>query len=260
MMDTYKFGTKNNWRRQIWNELSKRTSKDAIILYLSGREDLDRPVAVAHGFKPWNLIAVDKDESVVNDLRSQGKLAIKGNLEDVLKSWKNSTVVPQIILADFTSGLTDDAMATIASTVNLTDLTEKQIIICANLLRGRKESSIRATLSELFSKETEDKKISHHRGFILFHTIVEIIGNGWGYLPRLTAQEIDRMFTIMNPRFYSYKSIAGSQHFDSSLFTWPTRYEFKGTRPDGKLTKEIAACLAVRTMRKNGTLKRCPND
>lgn len=47
--ENYKFGTKNNWRRTIWNEIDSRldkNEKDLIVLGLFGEQDLDRKIAM----------------------------------------------------------------------------------------------------------------------------------------------------------------------------------------------------------------------
>jgi hypothetical protein len=74
----YKFGTKANWRRWQWNRIVERLAvpvRDAVVVYLAGPEDLDRPVALSKGFRPDNLIAVDRDGDVVKQLRMNGTLS-----------------------------------------------------------------------------------------------------------------------------------------------------------------------------------------
>lgn len=104
----YKFGIKNNWRRQIWNEISSRIKvpkKEAIVVYLAGKEDLDRKVAIEKGFKPYNLIAIDRDKDVIDHLKSRGVLAIQGDLFDVIKGFCGNI---DVLVADMCCGVTDE--------------------------------------------------------------------------------------------------------------------------------------------------------
>lgn len=110
-IDGYKFGDKNNWRRWVWNRICERLTKprrDAVVVYLPGKEDLDRKVAVERGFSPYNLIAVDRSPSVVSIMKAKGALCIEGNLIDVLQCFKNTNVRVDVVLADLCCGLVDD--------------------------------------------------------------------------------------------------------------------------------------------------------
>jgi len=110
-IDGYKFGNKNNWRRWVWNRISERYRKpksEAIIVYLAGTEDLDRKIALEHGFKPYNMIAVDRDINVVEALRTKGALAIQGDLFEVLKGFSGTQCRINILIADICCGVSDD--------------------------------------------------------------------------------------------------------------------------------------------------------
>jgi hypothetical protein len=101
----YKNGQKNQWRRTAWNAIERLVDNppDAIVLYLPGSTDLDRPEALRRNFKPANLIAVERDPKVVAHLRAKGTTVVCGGLLDVLRSWPETRKVG-VVVADFQSG------------------------------------------------------------------------------------------------------------------------------------------------------------
>ena len=100
----YKNGNKNQWRRTAWNLLTEKTKDraNAVVLYLPGSTDLDRPEALRRGFKFNNLIAVERDAKVAAVLRQRGVPTIQGDLMSVLKERKLPRV--DIVIADLVSG------------------------------------------------------------------------------------------------------------------------------------------------------------
>jgi hypothetical protein len=132
----YKFGPKNNWRRTMWNKIKERLlmrPENAVVLYMAGRDDLDRDVAISKGFKHHNLIAVEKDAEVVKILRRQGKLAIHANLIDVLAAWQNLQI--GVVFADICCGITPSTIELLYSFFQNPDLSDS--VVAVNLLKGR---------------------------------------------------------------------------------------------------------------------------
>lgn len=62
----YSFGSKNHWRRTIWNEVLRRTQgreRDGYVLYLAGANNLDHAVAIEKRVPEHNLVAIDIRQS-----------------------------------------------------------------------------------------------------------------------------------------------------------------------------------------------------
>lgn len=105
----YKNGAKNQWRRTAWNAIADgvQDRANALVLYLPGSTDLDRPEAMRRGFKPANLIAVERQPEVCELLRAEGATTICGSLTEVLEAWPVHVPV-RCVVADFQCGMTDD--------------------------------------------------------------------------------------------------------------------------------------------------------
>lgn len=240
MIQTYEFGAKNHWRRTIWNEIAKRVDnrRKAIAIYLPGKEDLDRSIAISKGFKPMNLIGIDRDASVVEKLRSEKKLIICGPAACVLDAWDSPTK-PSAIFMDFQCGLTEEAFLTMAC---ISTIGQPSPIICAaNFLRGRDHDPLFDLPIDRIRAE------SQHRGEQFFSAMLH-------FWDKKVCPCCRHKLTRENLRckFFSYKSAAGNQYFDSIVFDWPLTRASKPTSTEYK--QQISACLAVRTMRINGTL------
>jgi hypothetical protein len=133
----FKNGGKNHWRRTAWNRIADMASpRDALVLYLPGSKDLDRPEAVRRGFKPANLIAVERDPSICAALRSVGTTTICGNLNDVLTDWPVDRSI-NVVVADFQCGLGNEAILLADIYANHPALANAVLLV--NLQRGRDE-------------------------------------------------------------------------------------------------------------------------
>ena len=99
---------KKHWRKTVWNEIARRVPnrKDALVLYLPGSTDLDRPVATdsKRGFHDANLIAVDRDDTVATYLRKKGRTVINNDLVSVMYNWPEKHPV-SVIFADLQCGM-----------------------------------------------------------------------------------------------------------------------------------------------------------
>lgn len=97
----YDNAQKNHWRRRVWNrfaEYSPKKPRESLALYLSGEDDLDRPIAIERGFRDENLIAVSRSQAAVDSIRANGGLAIKGDVYDVICAWPESIGVDVVHL------------------------------------------------------------------------------------------------------------------------------------------------------------------
>jgi hypothetical protein len=163
----YRFDAKENWREWAWrwsarqtrNSASRGATKHCLVLYLPGPEDLDRPHALRMGFKPHNLIGVDRNLDVVKKNRALGVNMIHGELSEVLCSWSRSPY-PDVVMADLCTGMTQ---STEKLAYGLFDIENSRLFqaaqsrqksmkrawggkpctltVCINLLRGRDSDS-----------------------------------------------------------------------------------------------------------------------
>jgi hypothetical protein len=287
----YKFGTKNNWRRTVWKELSQRTeSRSAIILYLAGQQDLDRSVAINNGFKPDNMIIIERNKQTAEALRDQGKVVIEADIIDVINSWGKQKI--DIVFGDFCVGFEPDVLALLDA------LDWPEFIDCAmliNLQRGRDPRS------NEFRKMIGDRKFfrynntgqlleilsGKHRGLqvvlsdsieaLSVVAIGESIYNADGTVSlmdynSLTPSGKKLVGTLMEglkPKYFSYRSSSGLT-FDSVIVTSrlkesPLREITKWCNPplrkkwfSENIAAKIRAALAVRSMRANGKLSHQP--
>lgn len=138
----YKFGNKNNWRRWVWNRIDERLTvpkKDAVILYLAGKDNIDRDVALFHGFKSDNLIAIEKDMDAIRELRKKGALCINGDIIETASNWPLRIPV-HVLLLDFCHGLTNKVLGDIPL-LSILHPSFMETIIVINMLRGRDSQS-----------------------------------------------------------------------------------------------------------------------
>lgn len=140
----YKNGVKNNWRRRTWNLVRQWTPnpRDAVVLYLPGSTNLDRPVAEERGFRPANMIAVERDKSVAQYIRdTYGQSAIDESLMDVMHAWPTADASPRVsvVIADMVCGFDREAMAIMPAWVS-SKAFEKGVLVL-NIMRGRESTS-----------------------------------------------------------------------------------------------------------------------
>lgn len=228
----YRFDEKYHWRKWMWNSVSKLQPHPhrAVVLYLAGSSDLDRPLALRKGFKSENLIAVEKDSRAVQELRKSGALTVDGNILDVALSWPVERPVGALLF-DFCSGLE----LKIWKRLELALLRPPfwDAVFAFNLLRGRDASS---------NNERKDF-ITKHRGRILLSRMLwsglfvyEKESNTPNALEEdAGAEALLALNKIAAPRMYSYKS--GTLRFDSIVFRNPFGVLFQCPLPDGRAAR-----------------------
>lgn len=209
----YDFGPKRHWRRWVWNRIVERLSvppREAVCLYLPGSTDFDRPIALSKGFRPENLIGIEKVEEALLEMRSRGVLAARGNFEDcVFASAKNRRI--DVVFGDFCSGLMRN-LPRVAFVWNLHP-NMKDAVFAFNLMRGRDAASnaYRERFVEFAGK---------HRGKVVFLGLVSELVRHEQRLDS-TFQFDDELFSLVSehsaPDFNSYKSTSG-QVFDSTVW------------------------------------------
>lgn len=230
----YYGGIKNNWRRTVHNRIQDMlpvSPSNAVVLYLAGPQDLDRQEFLRRGYKLQNLIAVERDSSLAHSIRTDGKLCIHLDLEDVVASWKKTKI--HVVLADLCCGLEISVCRMVKTLIKSEAFNDA---VCAfNLLRGRDARS--NEIRKLFARDG-----SKHRGEILTriytNELSRYIPTACEILESVTTQQdfdkFDEVFqSVMLSKLsklqtdgikawhdsYPSKSISGSvQWFDSCVF------------------------------------------
>lgn len=164
---------KKDWRGWQWNRIVEKLHllgkkpQNSIVVYLAGITDFDRPVAMARGFRPENLIAIDRESKVVDKLRSENVLAVSSTLLDACIAWPSNRPV-DVLLADFCSGFNQEA-SDFAGAIYMNPAFSN-VVLASNFQRGRdaQTNELRASISERFNGCPVDSK---HRGLIFFHAM-----------------------------------------------------------------------------------------
>lgn len=230
----YGFGAKRHWRRWIWNRISERipNKRDAICVYLPSSEDNDRPIAIAKGFRDWNLIGVERESDALRSARAKGSLVIQSDFFDAVEVLANKRDV-SVVFGDFCSGLNGQFTADLAHWFCNPRL--RNAIFAFNFMRGRDPKS--NEVRQKFSSSITTDAMRKHRGLIAIadatrylatcHEDTEFGLNAW----RAYMKEADG-------DVYSYKSESG-QMFDSVVATNPLRRINYGS-PDACKAMEAA--------------------
>lgn len=137
----YSFGTKNHWRRTIWNEVIRRVGTRAqteTILYLAGSADIDRKVATAKGIPDRSLFAIDRDRGNVAAVRAEHNKAIDAEALDLLWSWPEKRQVCAALL-DFCGGISNANLGVFDA---LQRESLRNAVVVLNLQRGRDTASV----------------------------------------------------------------------------------------------------------------------
>lgn len=255
-LSEYSGKPKFDWRGWFWNRTVGRLEEmgipldKATVVYLPGPEDKDRMRASEKGFRPENLIAVDKEKEHVDRVRSNGGIAVHGDLIKVLEAWPHDWKV-NAILADFCAGLNLDAMS-LPVLLDAHPALGMTTVTGVNLQRGRDPRSnfVREALDELY----EDGQPPTHRGkqfvrYCGFYISSRVSDQKKGFsTTKAITQNLFPGWTNA-----AYKSYRGSNvYMDSAVFTWPLpshQGAWSEIEPDDEYRKKVTACRAVRTRR-----------
>lgn len=292
MMDAvnYKNGRKNQWRRTAWNEIAKhvKNKRDAVVLYLPGSTDLDRPEAIRRGFKPANLIAVERDRAVARKLRAQGVTTIVGSLNAVLASWPPDREVA-VVVADLQSGYTFDVE--VLSTLCTVHPALGNCCLLLNMQRGRDPLFVSEAADKINSADeavelavnealefTKEALQDYPAGFAerLMESrkarVREEHEMSFPWFDRKSrAMVAQHLFQLMGDstvirQLPPYRSSDKSPIFDSFIASWEDtagwRQRIWAERPPGSWSKAhetcksgVTAALAIRTRRLRGELQ-----
>lgn len=279
----YKFGQKNHWRRTIWNAISDRLqvpAKDAVVLYLGGKTDLDRQIALSKGFRPENMLFIDRSKKVVDGQRGAGHLAIAADFFQAVHSLPRS-LEASVVFGDFCSGMSPDTLDKVCGSLWLKNT--HAAVFAFNFLRGRDPSWCQWSNAarDLWGSPSGGTK---HRGRQLIDWVLLTLtlqthpwfeyddrNDGWGFsskaprqfktgqLGEVIGRYVKPITQVMRPQIFDYRSVS-RQTFDSVVFVNPVKlYAAKlladvwrdppvdvapGTR------SRLAAVAAHRTMRR----------
>ncbi len=258
MIESYDVPRKFHWRHWQWNQIADRLSAgivgskrdkekslaDKIVLYLVGPDDRDRECAIARGFAPHNLIAVDLREGNISNSKSGGNLGIHGDLLDCILSWPEPKRLDAVV-ADTCSALTWRAM-NMALLLAGIKCSSREVIIAINLQRGRdkdcnwlrerqarnlifqqspkfgKPYVIVENASELNALTSEQK--NRAKMFVLLALGSACAKRSWKPLEnKEDTIKWSRLFQLMNPAYHSYRSSNDSSnvYMDSAVFNMP---------------------------------------
>ena len=255
------------------NSESSAHASNAVGLYLPGEFDLDRKHAIKNGFRPYNMIGVDSEISVVKAMRKRGNICIHADLMDVILAWPKSTPL-QFINADFCGGFNRTSMR--MNEVLLSDSmvgNKHPTVICVNMLRGRDNDSrfYREIAQEarfgsagylVNNKPADSRTMLMHRGIHLYLWLVGEMCEWWradfsDENPGSMDDYIDifgyDMALNARPVFRSYQ--ARTTIMDSVTFKWWWSDFTTIKNNDTKTLNKIKAALAVRSMKMNGTVR-----
>ena len=278
----YKNGRKNGWRRWVHNQLGKRVEdkKNATVLYLAGKEDIDRAGLIRKGFRSDNLIAVEKEKSVVNELKKKRKLVIHGKLEEVLFAWPDHSGF-DVLIADMCSGLSPMTIDVLTGAL-FCGAVKNGGTVMVNVKRGQADGrNFPAVLQYQELVEHYTGVTAKHRGRIAFMMVVELLKNRLecarygGVSPETRSAQfvhlLDTVSDSFRPKFNSYRS-GGSVYYDSLVFSkhFSMNTELADVidqrHLDGalgrrieKIKRQISAVLAEQTKRKSGQREHSPN-
>jgi hypothetical protein len=288
----YKNGQKNNWRQSLWNAVIDRLyvpPRDALVLYLAGESDHDRATAVRKGFKPANLIAVDRSFEKIRILRRKGVTAIQGDIFEVAAA---SSKPIHFLHVDLCRDLSEDDAGRIAYMIR--EPVFSQCVFAFNFQRGRRRFAAQARERMTHALNLRDPSSETHRGQLLrwelFH--LECLAQAGGlsvFLDHGIAAMSCRFrkaieegatpealiaaaggevairesalanFDAMQFLMRSYYSHAGRCYFDTAIFRSGAHVRVSGrdnqTDPfREKYRRQIAAAMAIRTRRLRGEL------
>jgi hypothetical protein len=224
-MEDYKFGTKNQWRRWIWNRIEDRVDvpkKEAVCIYLPGPNDLDRVEAKRRGFRDHNLIGVEREKKTLVSLRDRDVLVVDGDFLDVtLAVQKNNRV--DVVFGDYMHGLEKSIFNRTVNMMFLPNL--RQAVFAFNFLRGRDSSTneMRENSGQWIDIFYPQMSGTKHRGLHLFAWLISEFIPVFTDEMQSSFQDRERMMhrflSGLTPAFQTYKS--GPQFFDSVVFQNP---------------------------------------
>lgn len=258
----YNNGPKNNWRRTAWNLVHEYTAdrRNALVLYLPGATNLDRALAERHGFRPANLIAIERDRQIAEVIRDRHRQSvIEGDLTNVMRSWPHNHRV-SVVIADMMCCLTHPVELILL--YHLAHEAFRGCTLVLNVMRGRETFTRYKLMLDLARRLHWAERATHRaRALMLIHMqmlynihadrsvpIVDWIVDTWN--GGRYREEFGLGWDIL-PSYQNEKGI----FFDSVVIRdrgWLARDGRDPADLDIGLRSRIVAAMAVRTMRLRG--------
>ena len=279
----YKFGNKNNWRRWAWNRIDEMLpvpKKEALVLYLPGKDNLELPMLLERGYKKHNLIGVEKNSKNVQLLRKSGMLCLSGDIMDAVLSFPPDRKL-DVVFGDFCSGIKLNAVASMVEMFFFLNL--RSTIFAFNFQRGRdgeseKQRSSIIHITSQCEKQFGIKKLhrgcqflaiclENFAGLNIIHHKNELKKNNISFRDAHAAFYRKISKDRVEPAYNQYRSefcdeITGRRtvvFFDSVIFKNPFEKigcidalqsaEYQREKFSGPMRRQVSAILAHRTMR-----------
>ena len=270
----YAFPRKKHWRKCVWSEVKKRLRVpvcDAIVLYMPGIEDFDRPIAISKGFKDANLIGVERDGKVVSALRKRGVFCIHGDVVYATDAFLDNHRI-DACLYDWVGPINDNLI--LWGGRSYRSCANWPHVVMHNNLCGRESDRFGQWLTYglISTVKTHMDSLAPHR----WRAWLALTADTMASRGVFNAERLAWGINIASPRFMSYVSNSG-QRFDSVVLSpcdcpltahglRPRKASLKDiydfdTKKIASIKRQIAAILAARTrkfghQRKNAKLSK----
>jgi hypothetical protein len=251
----------------MWNHVVKAMpNKNLPILYLPGSENLDEIEAVRRGWDARQLIAIERDRSVLDALRKRSINVIRGDLTTALLNWPDDHLVG-VVIADFQSCVCEKVLQAMVCWYQMKALSKSVLVL--NLQRGRETKWANETIyamSNAFGRvsfpEGHDVDPKHRGRHVVFGALRCILQYR---IEKMNLRDA-RLGQCMSEYLQwhgvnmayppSYKS---NRVVMDSVVVWRTSAHVEGARDpagtDEAMRRRISAALAIRTARLNGVRK-----
>lgn len=263
-LESYKVGTKNNWRRWCWGKVDDHVEDKQLstILYLAGPDDLDREVALSKGFHPRCLIGVDAEDDHVRAVRRGDPyngpgVAVGDDLSALIAAWPEDWHI-DAILADYCAGLGRSPDALLNACAASAAVDTDTLLVC-NLQRGRDPYSnkLRKALYETVEAEGYDMHADYlegvpvkHRGLQMWFWMISMAQNQLG-LEFDVPPDQDMINRVESGKLAFNSYCASNVTMDSIFCVWPIKSSCPEINEDedwfGTVKHKIAAARARRT-------------
>lgn len=255
----YKHGRKNQWRNWAWKEIAKRVEdvKNAKVLYLAARSDLDRGVAVRHGFSPDNMFAIDKDVDVASELRERNVNAMCG---DIFECAYSGIKFFDVLYFDLCCGVNEKLINFVVTSLMVPNTTT---VVLINVMRGR-DKYIKKIKSAINTEYKPRNALIYQ--FIRMSFLRLYWYDGFAMLNDDNAQQV--FSWVDNKLSPVVRSYTGNKVImDSLIYKVPKilsrstddiKFYDKMLARKHSFSRHLSAAKAISTMRKNGTLPSSP--
>jgi hypothetical protein len=155
----YAFEEKDAYRKHVWSFFNDNLSKDAKILFFPSKEGLEIPIALSHGFKQENLIAVDNSPAVIATSSWRKKYPdVKfygGMLSNVIERIKKDNILIDAANLDFCNNLSLELLQEF-NTFVCSDILNNSCYISLTMMNGRESTIVNLLADMLMCKITQD--------------------------------------------------------------------------------------------------------